>query len=497
MTDVSWNLVDSTKFFQEIITDESGQNIVGFFNNQIYRSSDYGDNWSTGVSINGTNYVNNITGDINLQYIVVAGCLNGGLADHLYRSTDSGASFSPLTNSPSAIWNVITSSSNGQYLVAGQADNAFKDVYYSTDYGSSWTISDCSNLFWYNLLSSSNGQHVIISGNDNTNTTIYISSNYGANFTYIGPIINTIYAYVSNLTCDATGQYVYASMGSRGIYKSGDYGATWTSTNADITNGQNYGSISSDATGQHILVYENAGYDTYLSSDFGSNWILQYIPGTHGMGDGYGHVKISSNDYSRYSNTDNGVGLFRNLNENLPPDPPNPPNLACFYENTKICSDNGYIPIKNLRKGDLVKTLKHGYVAIDMIGYREMQNVISAERIKDKLYVCTNNEYPELLEDLIMTGCHAILVDEFKEDEKEKTSDLLGQICVTDHKYRLPVCLDKRANPYEENGPFTIYHIALVNDDYYMNYGIYANGLLVETCSKRYLKELSEMILIE
>jgi hypothetical protein len=26
-----------------------------------------------------------------------------------------------------------------------------------------------------------------------------------------------------------------------------------------------------------------------------------------------------------------------------------------------------------------------------------------------------------------------------------------------------------------------------------MNYGIYANGLLVETCSKRYLSELSNM----
>jgi hypothetical protein len=26
-----------------------------------------------------------------------------------------------------------------------------------------------------------------------------------------------------------------------------------------------------------------------------------------------------------------------------------------------------------------------------------------------------------------------------------------------------------------------------------MNYGVYANGLLVETCSKRYLKELSHM----
>jgi hypothetical protein len=30
-----------------------------------------------------------------------------------------------------------------------------------------------------------------------------------------------------------------------------------------------------------------------------------------------------------------------------------------------------------------------------------------------------------------------------------------------------------------------------------MNYGIYANGLLVETSSKRYLKEIANMIVIE
>jgi hypothetical protein len=48
-----------------------------------------------------------------------------------------------------------------------------------------------------------------------------------------------------------------------------------------------------------------------------------------------------------------------------------------------------------------------------------------------------------------------------------------------------------------ENIDYTIYHFALENDNYYMNYGVYANGLLVETCSKRYLTELSNMELIE
>jgi len=179
-----------------------------------------------------------------------------------------------------------------------------------------------------------------------------------------------------------------------------------------------------------------------------------------------------------------------------PADPP-PPPLVCFNSGTKIQTMKGYVPIETLRKGDLVNTLKDGYIPINMIGKREIENVICEERIKDKLYVCKQSEYPELFEDLVITGCHAILEDEFKNnEEREKSREVLGDIFVTDNKYRLPACVDSRASAYEKEGKFTIYHLALENDDSRMNYGIYANGLLVETCSKRYLKELSNMTLL-
>jgi hypothetical protein len=61
--------------------------------------------------------------------------------------------------------------------------------------------------------------------------------------------------------------------------------------------------------------------------------------------------------------------------------------------------------------------------------------------------------------------------------------------------YRFPVSLDTRAEIYEDEGEHTIYHIALENEDLFKNYGIYANGLLVETCSKNFLKNLSNMML--
>lgn len=58
-------------------------------------------------------------------------------------------------------------------------------------------------------------------------------------------------------------------------------------------------------------------------------------------------------------------------------------------------------------------------------------------------------------------------------------------------------CIDERSKVYQKQGYHTFYHLALENENYYYNYGIYANGLLVESCSKRYLKELSNMTLIQ
>ena len=176
--------------------------------------------------------------------------------------------------------------------------------------------------------------------------------------------------------------------------------------------------------------------------------------------------------------------------------PPSP--YPCFKYDTKILTNKGYIPIQDLRKGDLVKTLLHDYKAIAMIGKRDIYHSASPERLKEQLYKCTHSNYPEITEDLIITGCHCLLVDDFiNPEQRENTIKVNGRIFVTDNKYRLPACVDDKSLVYETKGTYTIYHFALENDNYYMNYGIYANGLLVETCSKRYLKECSNMTLIE
>lgn len=64
-----------------------------------------------------------------------------------------------------------------------------------------------------------------------------------------------------------------------------------------------------------------------------------------------------------------------------------------------------------------------------------------------------------------------------------------GDIFITDDKYRLMSHLDVRSVPYTCEGNYTIYHVTLEHPDEYMNYGIWANGLLVESCSRKSMEE--------
>ena len=168
----------------------------------------------------------------------------------------------------------------------------------------------------------------------------------------------------------------------------------------------------------------------------------------------------------------------------------------CFKEGSEILTNKGYIPIEKLKNGDLVKTLKNGYLPIVIIGKSKIYNSGDEERIKNRLYNLSCKNYSELSKDLVLTGCHSILVDTLTTFHALEIGGEIKRLYITDDKLRLFCYLDPKSLPYDKEGIFTIYHIALKNENYYGNYGIYANGLLVETCSIRYLKEKSNMELI-
>jgi surface protein len=154
--------------------------------------------------------------------------------------------------------------------------------------------------------------------------------------------------------------------------------------------------------------------------------------------------------------------------------------VPCVLKGTKINTEKGYKEVEKLTTEDNVKTVD-GYKKVYKISHRSMEHHAVNKRIPDQLYeYVTDNEEP-----LILTGRHSILVDSLTTEESEKVKEMFGRLYTTENKYRLAVCIDAKSNVYAIPGTYEVYHVALENNNEYTNYGMYANGILVETMSKK------------
>jgi hypothetical protein len=151
-----------------------------------------------------------------------------------------------------------------------------------------------------------------------------------------------------------------------------------------------------------------------------------------------------------------------------------------------------------MRKGTLVKTSQNGYRKVELIGRKQFINSGSSMRGEHQLYICSKEKYPELTEDLVLTGDHSILVGSITDEQRKRMTEILGEIFVTENKYRLLAFLDDRSEPWSSMGEHTIWHFALESDNIYVNFGVYANGgLLVESSPIRFIRDKASMELIE
>ena len=275
------------------------------------------------------------------------------------------------------------------------------------------------------------------------------------------------------------------------VYRNGAASITWADT-------YNYTSASNLVISNESSVSAGAAFGGYMAYFHVMKGFAKYtttfqVPNTFPTATANTTLLLMASGFTGTSGntvTNNNVGTFALLPFALVAPSA---NVVCFKEGSQILTKDGYRPVEELRKGDLIQTVEHGFLAIDMIGKREIVHEALENRIKNQLYRCNHED---VFDELVITGCHSILVEDFfSEEQREKTMEYnKGRVFITDNHYRLPAFLDDRTSVYEPAGTYTIYHFALENEDYYMNYGVYANGLLVETCSKRYLKEIANML---
>lgn len=356
----------------------------------------------------------------------------------------------------------------------------------------------------------SNNNLYVLSAVDNTITIIDISDSENPTISTYATLTGTFEGGLYGLTNYSNSFYFsYPGTGFNGgepVYDGGvgSYGpssdtslATFTINGTPVTGGETI-TVSYGITSVSVVVVTTSSA-AYISVDLnegtpstGTGSVSNTFSGLSSVITNELHVNVTAQDgvtFQQYT-------VYINIGS--------APAVPCFGENTKILCFNSeksveeYVLIQNIQKGTLVKTLLNGYVRVHMIGKRTIQSYDNNERIKNRLYKCSKKNYPEMIgdEDLILTGCHSILVKYLTDEQRQQTIEELKQIYVTDKRYRLLTFLDPRAEVYQVKGKFPIYHFALENDNYYMNYGVYANGLLVESCTKNYLERLSNMTII-
>ena len=321
------------------------------------------------------------------------------------------------------------------------------------------SIIDPSNVstngisYWY----STNGNTYINSNIANNGPT---QSRYTFNITGLSSSVNTVYVYAKNSVGNSapisTPVNITGAPGSITSY----------STDFSLENGITVSILDTNNRASNNIYYY---YYTFRTGDTSPNqsgniavYSNSYVSLTSGSSvSSFNIPNLLKGDYSVY------VAAVNPYGSSIYTPAVTPISVICFKEDSRILTNRGYRKIQNLKKGDLVKTLKHGFKPI----YN-----------------------PELFEDLVLTGCHSILLDGYvNEEQLAKSIKVNGRIYLTEGKYRVPVCADLRSSIYEKAGKYMVYHIALEHDDYYMNYGIYANGLLVESTSKRFLEEMNIM----
>ena len=182
----------------------------------------------------------------------------------------------------------------------------------------------------------------------------------------------------------------------------------------------------------------------------------------------------------------------------VPPVPPEPSTeYPCFLKGTFVETIRGMVKVEELVPGTFIKTYKHSYVPIVLVGKKVISHTNKDERVPEQLYVCTKDHFSGAIDDLVITGCHSILQKSFADQgEQERSSRINDGIFLTDDLYRVPAAASLKTQVYGTIGTYEIYHFALDHQDKDMNFGIYANGHLVESCSINYLEYYSKMDLL-
>jgi hypothetical protein len=156
----------------------------------------------------------------------------------------------------------------------------------------------------------------------------------------------------------------------------------------------------------------------------------------------------------------------------------------CFLEGTHILTDSGLVKVEDLTEGMMVQTSKHGYKAITMVGKSRIFNSGNISRGFNQLFHYVDSG-------LVITGGHSVLRDDVNGEELTRIRKSFGGLFFTEGKIRLAAMDDDTAIPYPVRGNFNIYNFVLAASNDHTNYGVFANGVLVESSFPYWVEQMT------
>jgi len=158
-----------------------------------------------------------------------------------------------------------------------------------------------------------------------------------------------------------------------------------------------------------------------------------------------------------------------------------------FTEGTLItCKVNNKeetVAVQNLKPGMMVKTGDGLFRPVDKIGSRSLTNPTGSARVAERLYTLKKTDHPSLTADLTVTGNRSVLAHTVTDADRRQMIAVHGRITVADKKFCVPCVADAKAQPAAVTGAVTIYNFSLVCPGRVTSYGVYANGLLVDSAN--------------
>lgn len=198
----------------------------------------------------------------------------GERGGYVYMSYDFGESWSYTPFGGANNWTSMTSSADGTKLAAtvsygGESDYpvyATGYIFTSTNSGASWTPQvDSGKRVWASICSSEDGSLLYATAGIWNNDYIYKSTDYGITWS----ITNSSARNWRKIFTTPDGAKVFAAAYDGAIFKSVDYGITWALITPS-TSSLMWQAISASSDGNTLIAGNNDG--AYISKNSGGNW---------------------------------------------------------------------------------------------------------------------------------------------------------------------------------------------------------------------------------